>query len=210
MFFSQNLEGVYNTVRRHDWNVFHALQCNFNKFRFLSNTHWLYLHMEALKIKYSLKWDLVSFILCQRQPTTERWNMFLTLWKPFTILHNVMKSEDLNATSVQSKWPLNPEVCSSERFWPYLHHFFFISVLAIWLMLKMELKKNYTLRATAWTLKKTPPPIPSYSGLRRGSLQVTLLKCYCNFNVVKKWRFKHYLYILPCNTNMNAKQLGDV
>lgn len=50
-----------------------------------------------------------------------------------------MKSEDLNATSVWSKRPLIPEVCSSERFWPHLHDFIFLLVL-IWLVLKMELK----------------------------------------------------------------------
>lgn len=57
-----------------------------------------------------------------------------------------MKSQDLNATSVRSKRPLIPEVCSSQRFWPHLHDFFFsISFLVvIWLMLKIgiETKKQ--------------------------------------------------------------------
>lgn len=71
MFFNQNLERVYNTLKEDMIEMcfmhYSAILINSG---FFSSLIWLYLHMEALEIKHSLKWDPASFILRHRQPTT--------------------------------------------------------------------------------------------------------------------------------------------
>lgn len=69
--FQLEFEGcVKHFERRHDWNMFHALQCNSNKFRFLSVTHLTVFTHGSPRDERRAEMGIVSLIFCQRKPTT--------------------------------------------------------------------------------------------------------------------------------------------